>query len=424
MESFNSKEEYYESLKKRASLPNGFLVSTTSIKFQPAEKQEVMRMCLSLILLERETPLFGAVFTRNRFPGAPVLIGRERMGEDTLRGILINNKIANVGAPKGVEDARSLLKRLGQIAGTPWHQFLPASTGIIGWKLPVREMEQALPGLIEGLKAGSILSVAEAIMTTDSFPKIREAGLGQGRILGIAKGAGMIEPNMATMLAFIMTDIAVDRTALRDCLHHCVKHSFNRISVDGDQSTSDMAVLVSSGVRPPVSSAAFKKALMSVCRDLSVDIVRNGEGVGHVIKVKILRGGEEDIASGAGKAIVNSPLVKTAVFGNDPNVGRIVSALGDYMGNAGLNFDSRLLSVHLGGIEVFSEGMFRLSPQKEKELSAYLKECSVDPTVRGFPQHERLVEIEVDLGRGGKPVEVLGADLSYEYIRENADYRS
>jgi glutamate N-acetyltransferase/amino-acid N-acetyltransferase len=423
MTNYTSADDYLQDLARRSALPAGFAVSTLALDFTPREVDARAQMNLTLLLPAEPTPLFAAAFTRNRIAGAPVLIGRERLAEPFLRGILINNKIANVCAPGGREGAEMLLEALaGQLGGRA-QEYWAASTGVIGWRLPAGEMREALPALAEGLQTGSALDAARAIMTTDSYAKVRGAELGGGRITGIAKGAGMIEPNMGTMLAFVLTDIAVQREALREIWRECLDLSFNRISVDGDQSTSDMAVLVSSGRRDGVKVAEFRNALLAVCRDLAADIVRNGEGVGHVIRVRI-RGAAGELAQGAAKAIVNSPLVKTAVYGNDPNVGRIVSAVGDYLSCAAPGADVSGLRVCLGGTEVFAGGSFRLDPDKEAELSRYLRECAQDPALKGYPQHQREVLIEVDLGGVGDELEVLGSDLTDQYIRENADYRS
>jgi glutamate N-acetyltransferase/amino-acid N-acetyltransferase len=301
---------------------------------------------------------------------------------------------------------------------------MPASTGIVGWKLPVQEMKTALPALIADSNKAGALPLAQAIMTTDSYPKIHREAIGQGCILGVVKGAGMIEPNMGTMLAFLLTDLSLEREQLRRCLTGCVERTFNRISVDGDQSTSDMALLISSAAKPAVEVRGFEEALEKVCARLAEDVVRNGEGVGHVIRVRVEGAPEEKLAAAAGKAIVNSPLVKTAVFGNDPNVGRIVSALGDYADSAGFSLDLQRLRVNLGGVEIFSAGCFRLDAEKEVRLNRYLSENALDPSIKGYPAHDRQVLLEVDLGVGEKRAEVLGADLSYRYVEENADYRS
>jgi len=381
-------------------------------------------MNLSLILLDEETPDFGAVFTRNRFPGAPVLIGRERLRAPAIRGILANNRISNVCTPGGRENAHALLERLGGLLGVPGEKFFTASTGIIGWELPRQEMEAALPGLVAGLDASSILPVARAIMTTDAFPKVRSAVAGSGRVVGVAKGAGMIEPNMATLLCFLCTDVAVDREELREHLSWCVERSLNRISIDSDQSTSDTAIILSSGRKGRADRDEFRRALHAVLSGLAFDIVRNAEGIGHVIKARVGGARDAHAALGVARAIVNSPLVKTAIFGNDPNVGRIVCAIGDYLGNAGLALDTERVVVRMGGIEIFGGGAFRLDSGKEETLSRYLRDRAMDTARVPWPQHAKTVDIDVALDGAEPPVEVLGSDLSYEYVRENADYRS
>ncbi len=443
MESYNSEGEYIESCKRRALLPRGFLASTTSLTFFPVEKKvpDAMKMNLSLILLKEKSPLFAAVFTRNAFPGAPVRIGKELLSRDRVRGILVNNRIANVCAEGGVEDARLILAELGRLLECEKYDFFPSSTGIIGWKLPVKDMISSLPSLIEGLQDESIFPVARAIMTTDSYPKVRSFLHGEGRTVGIAKGAGMIEPNMATMLSFILTDVKLDREGMREMLHRVVEESFNRISIDGDQSTSDMVIFLSSGKVECDSVVEYEDELKELCRKLSEDVVRNGEGVGHVIQVTVINAPSEAIARGVGKAVVNSPLVKTAIFGNDPNVGRIVSSIGDFVGNSlagntelavspgfiriasGLLFMERI-AIRVGKKMVFENGVFKIDEETEKFLSDYFKDCALDSEGKRFPAHDRKVEIEIDLGSGREESTVIGSDLSYQYVRENADYRS
>jgi glutamate N-acetyltransferase / amino-acid N-acetyltransferase len=426
VESYTSEPAYLEALEARSALPEGFRCATQAIRFFPRERsvREPLPMNLSLLALDEPTADFGAVFTRNRFPGAPVLIGRDRLAQPRIRGVLVNNKISNVGTPRGREDAETLLGHLGKVLGTGGESFFAASTGIIGWGLPVAEMEAALPALAGGLAGGSILPMARAIMTTDAFPKVRRAAAGGGGIVGIAKGAGMMEPNMATMLCFLCTDCAVPRDRLRGHLSWCVERSLNRISVDSDQSTSDTAVLLSSGRRGPVDDAVFREALLSVLSGLAFDIVRNGEGTGHVMRVTVRGTREEAEALGVAKAIVNSPLVKTAVFGNDPNVGRLASAVGDYLGNTGVPLDIARMTLRLGGEEIFAGGCFRLDAEKETRLSAYLKDRALETKRVPWPQHDRTVDIEVVFTAGAAKAEVLGSDLSYDYVRENADYRS
>jgi len=426
MEAYTSAAEYLAALEGRAALPEGFRVSTASIAFRPVEREvpRPLAMNLSLILADRQTSEFAAVYTANRFPGAPVVLGRERLGRDGVQGILVNNRIANVCTPSGRADAERLLASLGRSAGSPGEAFLPASTGIIGWRLPVAEMEAALPGLVAGARGGSIVPVARAIMTTDRFPKVRGRTVGHGRLVGIAKGAGMIEPRLGTLLCFLLTDVGVGREELRSALAWAAGRTLNRISIDGDQSTSDMAVLLSSRAKGPADPAEFRAALHGVLADLAADVVRNGEGASHVIRVTVSGAGDDEAAAGAGKAVVNSPLVKTAVCGNDPNVGRLACAIGDWAGGAAAGLDPASVAVRLGGVEVLAGGFFRLDTAKEERLSAYLRDAAFDPAARGFPAHDRCVDIEVSLGGGPGAATVLGSDLSSEYVRENADYRS
>jgi glutamate N-acetyltransferase/amino-acid N-acetyltransferase len=261
-------------------------------------------------------------------------------------------------------------------------------------------------------------------MTTDAYPKLRSVDLGSGRIVAIAKGAGMIEPNMATMLVFIFTDIDLPREDLRAALHQAVDLSFNRISVDGDQSTSDMAIIVSSRMAGSVPLGDFQQALNSVCQPLADDIVRNGEGTAHVMNVRI-KGAQTDAdACGFGKAVINSPLVKTAVYGNDPNVGRILMALGDYAGNHDVPISPEKTTVTICGHPVYHHGAFDLSPEKESAVSMALQSAMLQTAELGYPSHDKSVTIDIDVGIGSGQSEVLGSDLSYEYVRENADYRT
>ncbi|HVP19578.1 MAG TPA: bifunctional ornithine acetyltransferase/N-acetylglutamate synthase [Spirochaetia bacterium] len=426
MESYAGESDYLKELQVRAVLPDGFRCATTSIEFFPKERRvaQALPMNLALILLDEASPRFGGVFTRNRFPGAPVLIGRRRLTEDAIRGVLINNKISNVCTQRGEENAEALLTALGRHLDARPRSFFAASTGIIGWELPREEMENALPRLVARLDATSILPVARAIMTTDAFPKVRRAFVGSGSIVGIAKGAGMIDPNMATLLCFLCTDLDVPRDVLREELAWCVERSLNRISVDSDQSTSDMAIMLSSGRRGEVSRDELRAGLLAVLSGLALDIMRNAEGVGHVVRVQVTGATSEGAAVSVARAVVNSPLVKTAIFGNDPNVGRIVSAIGDHMGNTAETFEPQRMTLRMGGIDIFAGGRFLLDPGKEEVLSAYLKDRALDPRRTPWPQHDRTVDIEIGLGASLVRAEVLGSDLSYEYVRENADYRS
>ncbi len=425
METYRSAAEYIRALTLRAGLPPGFRVSTATVGFIPREipAKTTYTLNLGLISLDSPSDSFAAVFTRNSLPGAPVIIGKRRLREKLIRGVLINNKISNVCAQSGVEDAEQILRALAAQTGDAAEHYFSASTGIIGWKLPVREITETLPELVSTLNASTILPLARAIMTTDAYPKIRAAPVGRGKIVGIAKGAGMIEPNMRTMLVFLLTDIDIKRPTLQQALETACAESFNRISIDGDQSTSDMALILSSKRVRLSDSNEFTHALVDMCRRLAHDIVRNGEGVRHVIRVTVKNAPDTKTAAAVGKAVCNSNLVKTAIFGNDPNVGRIMSAIGDYTGNHGITLDIHRLSVTLGPETIFAHGCFQLDEQKEKVLADYLEECAFS-NGEGYPPHDRVVELAADLGAGKASAVVMGADLGYDYIKENAGYRS
>ena len=441
MEHYESSADYLAALEARGALPAGFGVAAAATAFEPPERPgKELPLRVALLLADRPTPAFAATLTRNALRGAPVQVVADLLDRRApVRGVLVNNAVSNVGVASGVDDAMTVLERLagevgaaGAMSGAG-QAFAPASTGVIGWRLPVKPICAALPGLVAACApgaspAGNVLPAARAIMTTDRYPKVRSRRAGAATVTGIAKGAGMIEPSMATMLAFLLTDAAVDRGALQRLLDAAVRDSFNRISVDGDQSTSDMVLALGSQRAAPVAEEALGDAIAGVCRDLAADIVRNGEGVEHVIRVAVRAPGTDEQAAAIGKAVVNSPLVKTAVFGDDPNVGRIVSAVGDHLGGlAGGSAPAPPLAaavVRLGGITVFGGGAFALDGAKEAALASYLRERRIDHTL-DYPPHDRAVEIEIDFGAArAAPVVVLGTDLSHGYVTENADYRS
>ena len=422
-------------LRTQSKLPAGFRVGGARFDFTPVEAPKPAKMTLTLIALEKATPDFAAVFTKNAFPGAPVIVGRRRLAEPLLSAIIINNKISNVCAPGGVEASERVCAETARLLGVGAASVLPSSTGVIGWGLPTGAIVSALPGAVASLSGDSVMPAAEGIVTTDLYPKVRRAQVGAGSIVGIAKGAGMIEPNMATMLVYLLTDVAVPRQELRRMLTSAVEGSFNSISVDSDTSTSDTVALVSTGRVPCPDLGAFEEALRRVSRDLAEDVVRNGEGVRHVIRVSVTHAADYAAARALGKAIVNAPLFKCAVAGNDPNVGRLVQAIGKHVGAHAPATDLSRLRMTLGGVEIFSGGAFRLDPSKETALVEHMRQAELYPSAPpkdgvysppvDFPAHERCVEIEVDFGiAGGAAAVVLGADLTHEYVSENADYRS
>ncbi len=428
MEKKITESPYLKRLISEADLPEGFKTGRLGIRFKPEEldTDDEMKMNLSMILLDRPAESFAGVFTRNKFPGAPVLMCRERLKSPSLRAIVINNKIANVCVESGPADAEAMAAAVAGSIGCDPKEVMTSSTGVIGWRLPVAAMQASVPELhrIAGEGSENAVALAEGIMTTDRFPKLRTRKLFGGRITAVAKGAGMIEPNMATMLCFVMTDIAIDRESLREMLPGAATESFNRISVDSDQSTSDMVIAVSSGMKPCTDIEKFREALHQVCAELAEDIVRNGEGTGHVISVAVEGAPDTETAVAVGKAVVNSPLVKTAVAGNDPNVGRLASSIGDYCGNNNIEINRNDVRITLGGEIIFSEGCLRLDSKKELRLVKYLNEKGQDPALTGYPEHEEKVEIKVELKLGSSNATVLGSDLTHEYVSENADYRT
>jgi glutamate N-acetyltransferase/amino-acid N-acetyltransferase len=433
--SFGSASEHAQWLSSQAVLPRGFRTGTAAFEFRPLELDKPAKMTLTLLALDAPSPSFAALFTKNAFPGAPVIIGRKRLNETALRAIIVNNKISNVCAPNGVEAAERICAETARLLGCAPREVLPSSTGVIGWQLPAEAMLAHLPAAQSALQEASILPAARGICTTDLYPKVRSVALEGGRIVGIAKGAGMIEPNLATMLVYILTDLDVPRDLLRAALFRAVDASFNCMSIDSDTSTSDSVLAISSGRVPCRDLIAFERALSRVCSDLCEDVVRNGEGVHHVIEVSVRGAPSQALARSIGKSVVNSPLFQCAVAGNDPNVGRLVCAIGKHVGALDANIDLSRARLSMGGIEIMAGGVFQLGPDKEQKLVAHLKAAelyaSVPPsdglTFRppvSYPPHERSVQIEIDLGLGSENARLLGADRTHEYISENADYRS
>lgn len=426
MEKYKNKDEYEQDVELRSMLPKGFKVGVVPLEFFPIEKNLVkpLPMKLSLIVLDEETDSFGAVFTKNKFPGHPVTHGRERLNNRTIKGVIINNKISNVRCNGGLEDISLITNELGRAFSCNESLFFSSSTGIIGWKLPVNDILLKIPALADSISNESIFPLAKGIMTTDNFPKVRSAELKGGRIVAVAKGAGMIEPNMATMLLFILTDINIERNSIREILKRVMDRTFNRISIDSDQSTSDTGIIFSSKLVNGVSLIEFENSLLSICRDLATDVVRNGEGTSHVIEVRVCGAKSEKDALDIGKAIINAPLFKAAIYGNDPNLGRILQSIGDVSGNFDIDINPDILTLTMGGYTLYDNGSFILNEELENRLNSYLKECSLREESLGFPEHRKNVEIVVDLKLGDKEATVYGSDLSYEYVRENADYRS
>lgn len=363
-----------------------------------------------------------------------MIVGRKRIeGGGPLHAIVINNKVSNVcSGGDGVADSELVCKAVADALKLPGgaNSVLPSSTGVIGWRLPAIELaNDIVPKAVTNLQSKSALNAAKAICTTDRWPKVRSITLSNGsRIVGIAKGAGMIEPNMATMLSYIMTDATIPKDKLQSMLSSTTNDSFNSISVDGDESTSDTLVLLSSNQIDNTDIIEFQNGLEIVCKGLAADLVRNGEGTGHVMKVDIKNfPGTNLEARRLGRHIVNSPLFKCAVSGNDPNTGRLAAAIGSYIGKYKTNESVSNVSLTLGGRCIFTNGKFVLEGQDvEEELSQHMMNAQYNEHST-YPPHQKFVEIGVDFGTSTSVTSnaiVYGSDLTAEYVAVNGDYRS
>ena len=361
----------------------------------------------------------AAVFTRNAFCAAPVTLARHHLSQTAPRYLLVNSGNANAGTgARGLDDARACCAALAEAAGCRPEEVLPFSTGVIGEPLPVARFEAAMPALLERFEAAAWPDAARAIMTTDTVPKLCsrtfEIDGRQATITGIAKGAGMICPDMATMLAFIATDAAVAPEVLQGCLKAAADRSFNAISIDGDTSTNDACVLAATGAlgnAPIVDEtstdyAALQAAVESVCVELATAIVRDGEGATKLVTVRVEQSRDRDEARRVAYTIAHSPLVKTALFASDPNWGRILAAVG----RAGVeNLIIEDVDIWLGEVRIVEAGG-RAADYTEQAGAAVMAESEI--------------LIRVALGRGTVDAEVLTCDFSYDYVRINAEYRS
>ena len=346
----------------------------------------------------------AAMFTRSRFPGAPVTVGRRHIANGLAQALVINSKNANVGMGKqGIDNAIETCRIVGEELGVDPYDVLPFSTGVIGRPLPMDKIRAGLRGIRSELKPDNLKLAAEAIMTTDKYPKYFSCRVGPAVIAGIAKGAGMIEPNMATLLVYLMTDAELPRAAVRPMLRRVVDRTFNCTSIDTDTSTSDTVVLMANGLAGKVKLGQFEKGLLEVCEYLTKEIARSGEGATKLITVDVKGAKTGTQAKRVAKCVVNSPLVKTAVYGCDPNWGRVIMAVGK-------SFDQSVeptkVTVRFGDTNVFKKG----SPV----------ECDLEALRQYLGQSE--VVIGVDLGIGKASARVWGCDLTEGYIKENAYY--
>jgi glutamate N-acetyltransferase / amino-acid N-acetyltransferase len=393
--------------KMKINVP-GFLANGISAGIKEGQQKD-------LALIYSTIPAkVAAVFTKNTFKAAPVLIDAERIKRGTAQAIITNSGCANAATGKaGYLDALSVSAALSRQLKIKEELVLLGSTGVIGKRLPVKKIESGMSRLVKGLNEFGIEDAEEAIMTTDKYPKIAirrgTVGAKDITICGIAKGAGMIEPNMATLLTYVMTDALIDAKALNTVFHQAIDSTFNTISVDGCMSTNDTAIILANGLagnnpleRAQARLQRFRDMLSDVLMELSQAVVKDGEGATKFISITVDGAKSRSDARRAAYAIANSNLVKTAFFGEDPNWGRIVSALG----SSGIPLEKEKVSLTIGGLLVFTQDA---------------------PT--GFPlnklkdifQKDR-IDVQVQLGGGDKSYCVYTSDLSYDYVKINADY--
>ena len=394
-------------------------VAGCALGWEQAGIRKTGRKDLLLVRLAEQAHAAG-VFTRNRFCAAPVQICREHLAAGLpIRALLVNSGCANAGTGSaGLADARRTCEAVARLLGCKPAQVLPFSTGVIMEPLPVQAMLDALPQAQGRLDAAAWFEAAETIMTTDTVPKAAsksfQADGATITVTGIAKGAGMIRPDMATLLAFVVTDAAVDRDVLSELTRRAADRSFNRITVDGDMSTNDSFVVVATGcgaARPIAqlddpACAQLEQALCEVAQELALAIVRDGEGASKFIRITVQDARSEREASTVAYAIAHSPLVKTAMFASDPNLGRILSAVGA----SGIeDLDPSSVQLYLNDVWVARDGA-RHPGYREQDGQRVMRGAEI--------------LVRVALGRGSAEASVWTCDLSHQYVSINADYRS
>ena len=370
-----------------------------------------------LIVEMAEGSTCTGVFTQNAFCAAPVVVARENLSNQP-RWLLVNSGNANAGTGnQGLQDTQSTCAGLASAVKGSKEQVLPFSTGVIGETLPVAKINNTLPVAVATLAEDNWDKAAKAIMTTDTFAKgatrIIKTGGESITLSGISKGAGMIQPNMATMLAFIATDAKIAPLLLHACLAEAVEKSFNRITVDGDTSTNDACILMASGLSEAVEIKKdstgyrdFTEALDSVCQSLAEAIIRDGEGATKLIRIIVEQAQDEAEAVQVAKTVAHSPLVKTAFFASDPNWGRILAAVG----RSGIeNMELDKINIYLGDVCIVQNG---------GRAESYTEEAG-----QHVMNQEEII-ITITLGRGEAREQVLTCDFSYDYVRINAEYRT
>jgi glutamate N-acetyltransferase / amino-acid N-acetyltransferase len=386
------------SFHEKPRFPRGFRCASRNVGLKPQARD------LALFVSDVDAAA-AAVFTRNHFPGAPIILGRETIRGGRLRAIVANSKCSNVATgPQGVENARRMAAAAAAELGTTADKVLVSSTGVIGVPLPIEIIERGMPGIANDLQDDPLVG-AEGIMTTDTHPKALSLSVGNATITWVAKGSGMIEPNMATMLAYMFTDAALDAATLDRLLRAAVHVSFNMLSVDTDTSTSDTCAILANGHAGAVDEQAFADALVFGCTRMTEILARDGEGAEHLIRARVRGAANDEDARRVAKSLVNSPLVKTMVHGADPNVGRLLMAVGKCF-DAAIRMDAT--DAWINGYAVVQGG----------------KRLTFDDDIVRKTLANEVVDLEVALGVGSASATAYGCDLTKGYIDENAAYYS
>ncbi|MGB5218981.1 MAG: bifunctional glutamate N-acetyltransferase/amino-acid acetyltransferase ArgJ [Smithella sp.] len=393
--------------KTNISVP-GFLANGISCGIKKGDQKD-------LGLIYSKVPAkVAALFTKNTFKAAPLLINEERVKKGIAQAIITNSGCANAATGKeGHRDALLVSSALSRELNIKEEMILLASTGVIGKRLPVKKIEGGIGKLVKGLNDAGIEDAEQAMMTTDKYPKIAirrgVVGAKDVTICGIAKGAGMIEPNMATLLTYVMTDALIDSKALNTVFHQAINSTFNSISVDGCMSTNDMAIIMANGLagNNPLEKVQarlqrFRDMLTDVLMELCQAVVQDGEGATKFIAIMVNGAKSKSDARSAAYSIANSNLVKTAFFGEDPNWGRIIAALGA----SGIIMEKEKISLSIGDMPIFAQNSpLNFDINKLKGIF-----------------HQDRIDVKVDLGAGDKSYYVYSSDLSHDYVKINAEY--
>ena len=376
-------------------IPKGFRTFSTNCGIKDDSSD------LGVVFSERMANA-AALFTRNAVVGEPIKVGKKHIVDGKLQAIVVNSKNANVATGKqGYEKSLSICEKIATEIAIPVDSVLPSSTGVISRQLPVEKVLNALDNLSSNLsEEADFVAFSKSIMTTDTFPKFVSAKVGNASIVGVAKGSGMIEPNMATMLSYFFTDAELPSDFLHETLQECADKSFNCLSVDTDTSTSDTLVIMANGLAGAVDKREFKKVFLDLCVQLTCYLARDGEGATKLFKVTVENASTAEEARRVGKSIINSPLVKTMIYRGDPNWGRVLMAIGktdNYTGNPDL------INLHWG------ENSEVKMTDSEAVLSKYLTDNEV-------------IHLAVDLQNGSCSEQSYGCDLTEEYVKIIAYY--